>query len=273
MIKNIQKVIDKLPQYSLKVKMAIYAIVFILSHFSTSIIYQLAMYRYSSEYNFPYIYTKQVPLEHIYPSMIYQHIPYLVINLVIYYVVVSLKMYNEKRIQTNGSSACRFDLYAMAFNHLDKKISKDNLLSYTLKTRDGVHFALMTLIVFILFLFFDNDTFLQQTGVLLLQFGIPIYFYYKIAHLKNYLTIFLTIIPILILLSSFGLLISSIFNNIMIENKIGGNINIEIFDKVNKYPMHAKLLFLSDSSIIVDYNQTTKILNKKDIKTISFPTK
>ena len=82
--------------------------------------------------------------------------------------------------------------------------------------------------------------------------------------------IYISTIPILLFLSSFSLLLYPVFNQIMKSNKIGGGIPIQIYDKVNKNPMEAKLLLLTNENIVVKHNNFVKIFNKKDIGTINF---
>ena len=76
-VEKIKNFVKDFKEMTFWVKMSIYLAVYVLSHFSITVMYHLGLYNYSISNNVPFISSYEITISSVYPSIIYLNFDYL----------------------------------------------------------------------------------------------------------------------------------------------------------------------------------------------------
>ena len=151
------QLVEKIRTMPLFTKIVIYIIIFIVSHFSISVIYQLAMYNYSLVHEIPYLYARKISVIDLYPSILYLKLTYIVFVLVIFYGVISIK---------DSYSKIKYDFPLRRQLHKAKKYFVERGVSTNNNKNTSIKFTIFTSIVFFTYLLIGDNIVYQQVFII-----------------------------------------------------------------------------------------------------------
>ena len=199
---KISAFIDKIKELSPWAKIVVYLIGYVLSHLSISVIYHLALYNYSVQNSIPYLYANKISINDIYPSLLYLKVPYLVLSLLLYFVTIAVV--KNLKLKQKSNSFLK-EKYERLINVLRKYIPESDLHKQIMETKSGANLTIFTGLTFILYILLSGNTVFQQIIIAIVQYSVPVYFAYKVAFKNNYVSLFFSILPLLLFFSSLTL--------------------------------------------------------------------
>lgn len=250
-------------------KIAIYIAIYAISHLSASVIYHLGLYNYSLVNNVPFTSSNEITISSIYPSIIYLKIKYLIFCLYIFLqsIVIFKSMSPEKK---EGRLGLTKKYYDKVINYFITKADEFRPFHVLFSSKSGVNSILSLFFIIPILMVLTKSNTARLVLIVLIQYSLPVYIGYKYSKYNDFIFPFFSIVPILIFLSTISLLDAHVFDTVMKENKIGGELPVSIQIRTTCIP--GKLLLISNKEVFIKTNNGTQSLNRNNIETINYGT-
>lgn len=267
-VEKAKNFITKFEEMTFWTRISIYVAIYMISHLSASVIYHLGLYNYSLSNNIPFISSNEITIYSVYPSIIYLKINYLFFCL--YLFLISIVIFKNFSLKSEKQVNFIKKYHEKIIAYLISTADEYRPLHIVYSTRSGVNALLFLIIVMPVFsiLMLNNTT--RLALIVIIQYSLPIYIGYKYSKQNDFVFPFLSIIPVLIFLSMISLLDINVFNKMMKENKIGGELPVSIQIRTTCIP--GKLLLISNKEVFIKTNNGTQSLNRGNIETINYGT-
>lgn len=265
-----KNLIEKFKNLSFWTQLVIYAVVFILSHFSISLLLQFGFYGYSKEYDIPYVYFQNISLITLLPSILSHSINYLLFSIFIFSFTLFLLMQIGADNKDGSKHSFVKKIYLKIDKYLDSQ-SDDIAIGDIVRTRSGRNLYIFSLsFPFIAYLLFFSST-ARSALIFSSTVFVPIYFAHLFFNNKSYILSFISIIPILLFSSSLTLSLNSTITSLLKANKIGGNIPISILTKdSSRKIIRGELILMNTKNVILLVNGENHLFNLNFITEIIF---